>query len=248
MWQINCTPENIIEYPLHKHNSYEIMCYLEGKGHLRTRNNNYPFTSGTIIIVPPKTEHGSASKSGFKNISVSGDFDNLLHFDDITVIDDNAQSEGAMLATMIYNNRNKSSDYLSKLCSAYVHFILQYVNAASNISTAVNKIASNITNNFCDCNIKLSELLQESAYAEDYIRFQFKNIIGKTPTEFLTNLRIKHAVYLIDIYADILSLQQVSEMCGYTDYVYFSKKFKSVLKISPSEYKKSVSGNKKAEQ
>ncbi|MBR3942588.1 MAG: helix-turn-helix domain-containing protein [Clostridia bacterium] len=239
--QINCTPADITTYPLHKHNNYEIMFYLHGTGHLRTPNDNYPFSPGTIIIVPPGTEHGSASEKGFKNISISGNFENLLHFEDIITIRDNPQNEGKMLAETIYNNRHKNNIYVSKLCVAFIHFILQYISVTDNISASVNRIIYAIENSFRDSNIDLCCLLQKSGYAKDYIRAHFKKITGKTPNAFLTDIRIKHAVFLIDVYSNTLSLQQIAEQCGYTDYVYFSKKFKSVLGFSPKEYKNTVS-------
>lgn len=238
--QINCTQDGVKTYPMHKHSNYEIMLYLQGTGYLRTPNNDYSFSPGSIIIVPPGTEHGSISENGFKNISVNGKFENLLQFEDTVTLFDNAQNEGKMLATMIYNNRHKNSAYISKLCSSYIHFILQYISVADNINISVNKIICEIENNFYDCNISLRRLLQKSGYAEDYIRSQFKKVTGKTPNAFLTDIRIKHAVFLIDIYTNTLSLQQIAEQCGYTDYVYFSKKFKSIMGISPKQYKNTI--------
>ncbi|MBQ2967856.1 MAG: helix-turn-helix transcriptional regulator [Clostridia bacterium] len=236
--QINCTPDGIITYPMHRHNNYEIMFYLEGTGYLRTQSTNYPFLPGSIIIVPPGTEHGSISKNGFKNISVSGNFENTLHFKDTVTLFDNAQNEGKLLAEMLYNNRHKNNDFLSKLCLAYIHFILQFTTVTDSIIVSTNKIINEIADNFCDYNINLSHILQKSGYAEDYIRAKFKKITGKTPNAFLTELRIKHATFLIEIYANTFSLQQIAERCGYTDYIYFSKKFKVVMGMSPSEYKK----------
>ena len=236
--QINCTQDGIKTYPIHKHNNYEIMFYLQGEGYLRTTHTDYPFSPGSIIIVPPGIEHGSTSKNGFKNISVSGNFENCLRFEETVTLFDNKRNEGKMLATMIYDNRNKNNEYVSKLCIAYMHFILQYVSVADDIGISVNKIMCEIENNFWDCNINLRHLLQRSGYAADYVRSQFKKITNKTPNAFLTDIRIKHAVFLIDIYGNMLSLQQIAEQCGYIDYVYFSKKFKSILGVSPKEYKK----------
>lgn len=238
--QINCTQDGVTTYPIHKHNNYEIMFYLEGTGYLRAKDANYSFSPGSIIIVPPYMEHGSTSEKGFKNISISGEFENLFHLKDIVTLSDNAEGEGRLLATMIYNNRHKNNDYIFRLCSAYIHFILQYINVTEIINISVNKIMNEITNNFYDCNINLRQLLQKSGYAEDYIRSYFKVVTGKTPTAFLNEVRIKHAVFLIEIYADTLSLQEIAEQCGYTDYVYFSKKFKSILSISPQEYKRNI--------
>jgi len=93
------------------------------------------------------------------------------------------------------------------------------------------------TNHFYDSTIDLHHLLQQSGYAVDYIRAQFKKMTGKTPNAFLTEIRIKHALFLLDIYAHTLSLQQIAEQCGYVDDVYFSKKFKSVVGVSPKQYR-----------
>lgn len=238
--QINCTQDGVKTYPLHKHSNYEIMYYFQGTGRLRTQKKDFHFSPGNIIIVPPENEHGSTSEHGFKNISVSGSFENLFHFEEVVTLFDNAQNEGRSLATMIYNNRHKNDDYTSKLCTAYAHFILQYISFSDNIGKSVNKIMCEITNHFYDSNINLRQLLQKSGYAEDYIRDAFKKITGKAPNAYLTDVRIQHAVFLIDIYADMLSLQQISEKCGYTDYAYFSKKFKSITGISPRAYKNKI--------
>lgn len=238
--QINRTQPGITQYPMHRHNNYEIMLYIRGNGYLRTTGYNYSFSPGTIIIVPPGTEHGSASENGFCNISVGGDFENLFHFKDTVVLSDNAQNEGKTLAEMLYNNRHKNNDYVSKLCSAYLSFILQNISVEDSISVSVNRIINEITNRFYDCRIDLQKLLKESGYAEDYIRAQFKKITGKTPSAFLTDLRIKNAVFLIEVFAKTLSLQEISQRCGYTDYVYFSKKFKLATGMSPAKYKNTV--------
>lgn len=242
--QINCTRDGIKTYPMHKHHNYEIMLYLQGTGHLRTQNTDYPFSPGSIIIVPPGIEHGSTSKNGFKNISVSGNFENLLRLEKTVTLFDNKQNEGKMLATMIYDNRHKSNDYVSKLCTAYIYFIMQHISVTNNLDAAVNRIICEIENNFYDYDINLSQLLQTSGYAVDYIRSHFKKVTGKTPNSFLKNIRIKHAAFLIDIYTNTLSLQQIAEQCGYADYVYFSKTFKAVLGVSPKEYKNTVSNLK----
>jgi len=207
---------------------------------MRTSEKNLPFSPGSIIIIPPGIEHGSVSEQGFRNISICGDFDRLLHVQNPVTLSDNQHNEGTLLATLIYQNRFGNSDYLSKLCSAYIHFLLQNLNVEDQLSIAVNQIISELTSNFYDESLKPGALLQKSGYAEDYIRAQFKKMTGKTPNAFLTDIRIRHACFLIDLYRSTLSLQEIAERCGYTDYVYFSKKFKEVTGVSPRDYKKTL--------
>ncbi len=54
--------------------------------------------------------------------------------------------------------------------------------------------------------------------------------------EYLTEVRIRHACCLIDTYGRDVPLMEIASKCGYNDYVYFSKKFKSITGISPRTY------------
>ena len=85
----------------------------------------------------------------------------------------------------------------------------------------VKEIVFEISQQAFDSQIDLAFILSKSGYSEDYIRSCFKKITGKTPNEFLTDIRIKHACFLIDIYKNKISLSEISERCGYLDYIYF---------------------------
>ena len=236
-YNINSTQDGIVWYPMHTHKKYEIMLYLEGEGYMDTDSGRVSFSPGTIIIVPPNIRHGSVSRSGFKNISIEGDFDRCLYFNEVISLFDNELQEGKTLAEMIYANRYGKSVYIASLCSAYICFIMQRLELDSMMHRNVQKIVSEISQNAFDSQIDLALILRESGYSEDYIRSCFKVATGKTPNEFLTDVRIKHACFLINIYHNELSLAEISERCGYLDYIYFSKKFKSVMGMSPREYK-----------
>lgn len=235
--QINRTDDGVKNYPLHTHAFPEIMFYLEGVGYMKTEQGDFSFSPGTIIIVPKGVEHGLQSENGFKNISVSGNFYRFQDLKEVSVLSDNVNNDGLCLAKMLYNNRFSDKEYLETLCMAYLLFIRQNLSVKNPLSAATENIISGITKNYADTDFKLSDLLNKSNYSEDYIRAYFKKVTKKTPTEFLTDVRIKHACFLIGIYRDNLSLDEISERCGYTDYVYFSKQFKKTTGVSPSKYK-----------
>lgn len=65
---------------------------------------------------------------------------------------------------------------------------------------------------------------------------KLKSIIGLTPVDFIREIRIKRAVQLID--SGEYNFSQVAYMTGFNDPKYFSKCFKKVIGITPSEYKK----------
>ena len=224
----------------HSHKFYEVLIYLEGKGKICTSKGEYFFTPGTIAIIPPGTKHSTLSDENFETIYVNGDLCQLFGIEEVTVFKDNQRGEGRLLATMMYNNRLEKGEFLSCLCSSYMQFIMKNLKIEDEITLAVNKIICYIMENYHDSNLNVNELLTESRYAKDYIRSHFKRITDKTPIEFLTQARIEYASLLIENYANSLSLTEIAERCGYTDYVYFSKKFKQITGHSPRSFMQSL--------
>ncbi|MBQ8525694.1 MAG: helix-turn-helix transcriptional regulator [Clostridia bacterium] len=55
-----------------------------------------------------------------------------------------------------------------------------------------------------------------------------------SPKQYVINHRIKYAASLI--ITGYYTLQEISELCGYSDYKYFSLEFKKVIGVSPSKY------------
>ena len=220
----------------HKHNNYEIIVYTKGCGTFHSPGKNISVSPRKIIIVPPGTMHSSTSDGEFERIYIRGEFNQMFNLCVLAVISDNSESEGTLLAKMIYNNRYSNTEYVASLCNSLAHFLLQSLKMDDEISIVVKDIIDIMTNNFYDSNLNTGYLLRQSGYAEDYIRAQFKKITGKTPTDFLTQIRINHACYMIDTYKNTLSLSEIAEKCGYTDYVYFSRRFKQITKTSPRKY------------
>lgn len=220
----------------HQHKTYEIIVYISGNGIFCAAGRQIPVFPGKIVVIPPGITHGVVFSDKLERIYINGEFSHIFNFTSPTVVLDDSENEGRLLAKMIYNNRYANSEYVAALVGAFAHFLTQSMKMEDKISTVIEDIVNKITNHFYDSNINLNALLENSGYAEDYIRAQFKRFTGKTPVEFLTNVRINHACYLIDIYKGSLSLAEIAEKCGYTDYVYFSKRFKNITGVSPRKY------------
>lgn len=63
----------------------------------------------------------------------------------------------------------------------------------------------------------------------------FKNLMGKTPNEYVIELRLQFAKNLMD--NTNLSIRQISENVGYSDQYFFSRLFKKHMGISPQSYR-----------
>ncbi len=224
------------ESPFHQHKSYEIIVCIEGTGVFYSAEKEIPVAPGKIVIVPPEVMHGFTSEEKAERIYIRGDFSHIFNITSPTVVLDNSESEGILLAKTLYNNRYSNTKYVAALSGAFAYFLTQRIKNENNISLVIEDIVNKASSSFYDCNFDISDLLKKSGYAEDYVRAQFKKFTGKTPVEFLAKARISHACYLIDIYKNSLSLSEIAAKCGYADYVYFSKKFKQIMGTSPRKY------------
>ena len=194
---------------IHTHKDYEIIYYPTGTGYNHFEGKLNPVKKNTILIVPPNTPHGSLSYDNLSFISVLVNKDDLIHIDRPTLLTDNEKEEGFHLTEMMLLNRFGNVDYVNALCVAYIHFVLKNIKLDSPIEKAVIAIKRKILTEFHDSNFDVTALLNDSGYAEDYIRAHFKKITGKTPVELLTDIRIKHAEALINIYQDSITLSEI---------------------------------------
>ncbi len=220
----------------HKHSCYEIIYYRKGTGSFYFSDKEIPICKGKFIIVPPDIIHSSIYDDEAETVFIKGDFNHIFSFSSPMVVEDNSEKDGEFLVSMVFKNKFSGSEYVDSLTNALLHFLLQNIQTEKNIAVAIKDITNKISDRFYDSNINIGEILTKSGYAEDYIRSQFKIFTGQTPVEFLTRLRVNHACYLIDIYKNSVSLVEIAEKCGYTDYVYFSRRFKHIMGMSPKKY------------
>ena len=83
---------------------------------------------------------------------------------------------------------------------------------------------------------KIEDIASYIGLSTDYFSRIFKQFTGLTPIEYIINVRLAKAVqFLID--PDI-SIEEVALEVGFKDPGYFSRQFKQVLNMSPSQYQR----------
>lgn len=66
---------------------------------------------------------------------------------------------------------------------------------------------------------------------------KFKSVQGKTIHQYMLEFKIKEAISYFDIFPEI-SIKEIAYNLGFYDEYHFSKQFKKIIGISPSNYKK----------
>ncbi|WP_374362650.1 GlxA family transcriptional regulator [Pseudoduganella danionis] len=82
----------------------------------------------------------------------------------------------------------------------------------------------------------LPQLAAVASASERTLLRHFQSVLGRTPLEFLHELRIQRAKVMLEI--SINSLQTIAHACGYANASTFSKLFRRSMGMSPGEYRK----------
>jgi|GEM_PF-2645051 len=86
-------------------------------------------------------------------------------------------------------------------------------------------------------NINVTSVAYEVGLSREYFSLLFKKEMNMTPIDYLIDLKIKRAQHLLS--STTLSVREISDLSGFDDYHYFSRKFKEISYISPSKYRMS---------
>lgn len=84
--------------------------------------------------------------------------------------------------------------------------------------------------------ITVNDVAKYISIDRSYLHRLFKQYLNKSPQQFLLNLRIEKACFLLT--NSTLKIGDISRSVGYNDVLLFSKTFKKVKKCTPSAYRK----------
>lgn len=98
-----------------------------------------------------------------------------------------------------------------------------------------------IDENYCE-NLTLGDVCKHFAISKTYFCHLFKLMTDQTFTEYLTTLRIRAAMTMLEDHSR--SITEISEKLGFSNTSYFSKIFKKYTGSLPKEYRKERSNRR----
>lgn len=101
--------------------------------------------------------------------------------------------------------------------------------------TTIFAIKEFISKNYGNENLSVKDISDSVFLSSTYVCTLFKNETGKTLNQFLTEYRIEKAKSMLKDFR--IKITDISSKVGYSDGNYFSKAFKKLVGLSPSEYR-----------
>lgn len=106
-------------------------------------------------------------------------------------------------------------------------------------SSLIEKVSSYLKAHFASVS-GIGETAQICGVSHEHLTRCFREETGQTPIQYLTRLRLEHAIYLLLNTGE--PIQTVAVSCGFVSGNYFAKVFRQHLKCSPEEYRRRMSG------
>ncbi|GMQ64711.1 response regulator transcription factor [Vallitalea maricola] len=152
-----------------------------------------------------------------------------IHFPDQI----NSKSINSFVQELI--SENYSLQYLQDTVNTYSNQCMDYVNHEKPSNTSlVNRVIKYIQKNYTDPFLSVAEISDFFELTPTYLGSIFKKIAGQSILQYITELRMEQAKKLLN--TNKYNVTEISQMVGYSDVFYFSKKFKKIHGCSPKHY------------
>ncbi|OBZ19007.1 hypothetical protein A8L34_05535 [Bacillus sp. FJAT-27264] len=102
--------------------------------------------------------------------------------------------------------------------------------------SATQQAMDYINQHFSDSELSLEKVLEPLDISTTYFYHLLMEETGMSYIAYLTNVRMEHAKALLTDTS--LKTYEVGQRCGYPDYSHFTKRFKRMIGLSPSEFRK----------
>ena len=253
---LNCVGNMRAETPFLSQNrrgrlDYYLMLITQGELLIDNGEGEISCSAGSLIVFPPKTKYKYRTKTGkpmnYLWVHFTGyDAEAALSrckidlFPNINkVLIDASIIRIFQSIFAAFNTQDQLRDYeLSALLERLLITISRKIGQFDLRSARALTKAIEYINSSYDQKIKIPFLAKLENLSTSRFNTVFKKSMGKAPTEYIAELRIRAACELLS--STSLSVGEIGETVGYEDSHFFSKVFKSFMGTSPSEYRSAV--------
>lgn len=232
-----------------------MICCLGGKGTVRIQNEPFDLHAGHLIIIPPGIPHvyqadeqhpwsifwihfeGTQTQNALNSLGVTAK-------QPVLYVADTQMLRASFEEVMACLNYNYSDAGLLAMSSELMRLIsrikLHQNHPQAQRRTAENRIQGTIEfmQRHLDIALTLEELSAQAGQSVPYYSSLFKARTGQSPVAFFTQMKIRKAC---DLLAQTeLSVKETAAALGYEDPYYFSRLFKKVQGLAPSDYRNSL--------
>lgn len=253
----------LTNYPMHWHNSIEILYVLKGTLHVTIGTCKYELVEKDLEIVNINETHSIYSNDPNNKVVIFhidpcffekyySDIENMYFYTNTT--DDEAQDSEAydemrtFLSRILCEAVQKQDNYDEEIEHILVGLLYHLINnfhylmyekeeikEKDNHLERYHRISKYIFNNYND-NITLQDIAKKEFLSTHYLSHEIKDATGYNFTDLLNLTRVEESLKLL-LDSD-KTISEISEDVGFSHARYFNKHFKIHYKCTPMQYRK----------
>lgn len=219
---------------------HELIYCLEGKYSYVINNCQYICRMNEFIVIPPNTDFFVFENEAD---SLHWQFDSTdihIPFPIVPQSDNSVLSFRELLLLMLHEKENHDA-YTEKCLTVYEKILLlrlmqlneRTYDAALNLSPQLTFIVSYLKEHYNE-NIDFPALFEKTGYSYNHMRHYFKNVLGISPKQYLTQIRFEQAQNLIA--NTDLPIEEIAAKCGFKSVSLFNYAYKRAFIDPPKDH------------
>lgn len=237
---------------------FQILYIASGKAHFFFHGKEEIVSAGNVIIYRPKEEqryyyYGADHTEVYWVHFTGSDVKKILRkygiADNVHIIHTGASLEyKTLLLQMIQELKLCKADYEELLVSLLQHLLIlihrstierPYSGSSSSIQEIDGAVRFFHTNYHTNINIR--DYAEMHHISQSWFIRLFKDYTGQTPNQYILSLRISNAQSLLE--STEYNVSEIAGIVGYDNPLYFSRLFRKLVGMSPSEFRKQLLEN-----
>lgn len=254
---------SITSYPLHWHDTIEILYVLKGTLKVTITSDSYNLIEKDLEIINIDETHMISSEDSNNIVLIFhidpyffekyySDIENMIFFTNTT--EDNAQEGEAyeelrtFLSKIVCEAVQKQDNYDEEIESVLINMLYHLINnfhylmyeneeikEKEDLLARYHRISKYIVNNYND-NITLNDIAKHEFLSTDYLSHTIKDVTGHSFTDLLNLNRVEEARKLL-LDTD-KTISEISDEVGFSHIRYLNKHFKLYYNSTPFQYRK----------
>lgn len=234
---------------------FQLLYIAAGKAHFHFDGKEQIVTAGHMVLYRPKEPqkyeyYGEDQTEVYWVHFTGGNVTNILRSygltDDKRVFYCGSGLDYQNLFRTMINELQMCKENYAEMLEMYlrqIFIMLQryFINASKTDNARVVEEIDKATlyfNEHYSEDISIDEYAQNNHVSVSWFIRNFKHCTGSTPMQYILSKRIYNAEILLQ--DSTYNITEISEIVGYENPLYFSRIFKKVKGLSPSEYRKSI--------
>lgn len=222
------------DFPPHRHRSWELIYYRDGLVDSVVGGEIHPGRPGVVLTIPPGIVHAEQASAAYSNFWIQIEAPGRLPWPKVCY-DDEHGTFGHVYAAVVreWQGRALGREAMLTLLVDQLDLLLRRAHERAHLSEGERLVreAERLLQERSGGPVRINEIAREIGISSSSLCAQFVRRRGRPPMAFLQDLRVQHALALIQ--NSNAPLEAIAGACGYDSTSHLSRHVKRATGKSP---------------